>query len=104
MWDSAYAEQWPQVDQLLRSTPPGEHAHAKWYRAKEINWWYHWGMDPNGTENELFLETEEGLYRISVLSSAFPITVRCSPPCCRQPRPAGSRSAAGGEPHAQEAP
>ena len=68
VWTGAHAAQWPEVDALLRATPPGEHEHRDWPATKEQAFWDAFGV--SGDERELIVTTDDGRFRVRVLTCA----------------------------------
>lgn len=66
VWTGAEAAEWPEVDALLRATPPGEHEHRTWTAAQEQAFWDAFGV--SGDERELIVTTEDGRFRVRVLT------------------------------------
>lgn len=67
-WNAQHAADWPEVDRLLRATPAGEHEHAAWTEAKESAFWNAFGV--SGDEPELIVTTDDGRFRVRILTCA----------------------------------
>ena len=67
-WTDADARAFPELDDLLRATPIGDHGHVTWTSARERALWAHYGIDLDQPAKELWFDLDGEVYRVRVLS------------------------------------
>ena len=64
----ARLDEWPRLRQLLDSTPPGKHGHARWNATTEAAFWQAFGVPLGQPDKEIWVQDGGVTFRVRVLS------------------------------------